>query len=427
MNDHFRDLFVRGQAAAKAGDEKEARFFLEWLISQDPPLEIKMDAWRCMAQICQDPQEKRKYLEDILSNNLGDAFARRELAILNGEMRVEDQVDPEKFTRRPSPSMTEKAAADRFICPQCGARMVYSPDGASLYCEHCTSRESINPESQSSNGLKENNFIVSLATGQGHQHPVAMRVLTCQGCGAVFLLSAEAITRTCPYCETPYAVHQIMSKELVAPAGIIPFEIDENRARAALSNWYHQNPIDPKPRFSRGKGMYIPAWTFDVGGTVSWSCQVYVNKTWKPKGGVNIVFYDDILIRASKFLPEMITPVFQSYQMGGLQSFDNRFLANWYAETYQIPAANASLEARKTVLDRERVKVESAVWEKHNEISINTSNMIVEAFKLVLLPIWWSQYEVEDKRFSVVINGQTGEVFAERPQGLIANFLDRIL
>ncbi len=425
MDDHFRDLFVRGQAAAKAGDEKEARFFLEWLISQDPPLEFKMDAWRCMVQISHDPQEKRKYLEEILSNNLGDAFARREIAILNGEMRVEDQVDPEKIIRYAAPPAAEKASADRFVCPQCGARMVYTPDGASLYCEHCTSRETIATDTNISE-LKENNFIVSLATGQGHQRPVTMRTLTCQGCGAVFLLAAEAITRTCPYCDTPYAIHQIMSKEVIAPVGVIPFQLDEKAARQALSKWYHTDPIEPQPRFSRGKGIYIPAWTFDVGGTISWSCQIYVNKTWKTRNGQNIILYDDLLIPASHCLPDKTTPVFQSYQMDGLQAYDSRYLANWNAETYQITAADASLEARKNALKLERAKIEAEIWEQHTEIGINTSNMLVEAFKLILLPIWWSQYQVEDKRYSVVINGQNGQVFAERPQSTIMQFLDRI-
>jgi len=40
---------------------------------------------------------------------------------------------------------------------------------------------------------------------------------------------------------------------------------------------------------------------------------------------------------------------------------------------------------------------------------------VVDSFRLLLLPVWLVTYTWGEKRFQVVINGQSGAVFGQKP------------
>lgn len=79
MSESVRDLLVRGTAAARAGDEKEATFFLEWMLDLDADLDQKIEAWYWLSRVSSDIKVKRNYLEDILANQPFHLLARRDL------------------------------------------------------------------------------------------------------------------------------------------------------------------------------------------------------------------------------------------------------------------------------------------------------------------------------------------------------------
>src|SRR5687768_9520937 len=95
MDDAGRDLLVRGIAAAKAGSRDEARFFLEKFLRQGNGSDARIQAWRYLAAIADDPDEKKEYLGLILASDPLDGLARRDLAVLNGTLDPDQIVDPE--------------------------------------------------------------------------------------------------------------------------------------------------------------------------------------------------------------------------------------------------------------------------------------------------------------------------------------------
>jgi len=105
------------------------------------------------------------------------------------------------------------------------------------------------------------------------------------------------------------------------------------------------------------------------------------------------------------------------FDLDGLVVYDSRYLADWPAETYQIPAANASLVARRQVLEEMRKQVTYGAFGQVKDVSVSSAGLIVEYFKLVLLPLWIGRYREadEEREYTVVVNGQTGGVTGERP------------
>ena len=90
-----------------------------------------------------EPAEKRRCLEEALAYNPGDMRCRRALALLDGKLKPEEIVNPDQVVQPAAALDPQKAAARRFICPQCGGRMTFAPDGKSLTCEYCESRQSL--------------------------------------------------------------------------------------------------------------------------------------------------------------------------------------------------------------------------------------------------------------------------------------------
>jgi hypothetical protein len=49
--------------------------------------------------------------------------------------------------------------------------------------------------------------------------------------------------------------------------------------------------------------------------------------------------------------------------------------------------------------------------------------MIVESYKLILVPLWMLHFKVEDTVYDVIINGQMGNVRGDRPQNVVGKLV----
>jgi tetratricopeptide (TPR) repeat protein len=406
------DLLSRGRAAAKAGEKAEARRYLERMLNLDPPTDERLEALYWLSESIDDPVEQRGLLEEILANNLGDARARRKLAILDGKLRPDEIVDPDRAAALTAGD-PQSVQTRSFTCPKCGGRMAFAPDGVSLVCDYCDGRQRIAAGPQA----EEDDFLVAMATAKAQNRPVSMQAVRCSGCGANFVLPPEVITQTCPYCQTPYAINQVEVRTLDAPDSILPFCLTAEQARAALKEWLEGDPPEGAVKLARPSGVYLPVWLFNMGGQVDWNGYVYKNKQRVPVSGTRVVGRQNLLIPAAKRLPDPLAPALRGYDLDALQPYDARYLAGIPAETFQVAAGDASLEARQMALQLEsRAALESELDRSVSDFSLRTTHMLVEGYRLALVPLWLAYYMVDERRYDVAINGQTGAVTGERPE-----------
>ena len=426
MSESVRDLLMRGIAAAKAGDKDEARFFLQWVLRMEASEDQEWDAWYYLSKVTDNPVEKRDYVENILARNPRDPAARRELAILDGQLDPSQIVDPDRMPRAESET-PQAADARRFVCSQCGARMVFAPDGQSLVCEYCGSRRAI--PSADAAGLEERDLLLTLASAQGHTRPVAQQVVACQGCGASFVLPPETLSLTCPFCGSAHAVRQTESRDLIAPDGIIPFAVTQDQAWERILQWLRTAGLDGCAPETPA-GVYLPVWVFNVGGEVGWHGEARKQGMIDhPLSGREPVLQSGVLIPASRKLPRGLADVMETFRLDGLIAYDARYLADWPAETYEISVSDASLEARRKSLTQARAEIVNLVEADivPDSVTLNSIGLAVESFRLILVPMWSSRYTAEDRRFAVVVNGQTGDVRGERPLRGIRKWLTDLL
>jgi len=423
-NDSVRDLLVRGIAAAKSNSKEEARFYLEWVTrSSDAQEDQLIEACRALAEISEDPKEKRNWLEQVLSNNPSDPEARRALALLNGELKPEEIVDP---NRVPAPTSTQPLQMHRFVCPKCAGKMAFTPDGNTLKCEYCGTQQSLLNALDGGIMAQEQDFIVALATAKGHTTPTAVRSIKCHGCGASFVLSPEMISGKCPYCESAYAIEQAETRELIEPEAIVPFAITQDRALKTELDWFRKEGLRLRAEPAPPAGIYMPAWTFDVGGQLSYSYQVYENKRLIQKTGNWVVFENDLIVPASHNLSAVLSEEITHFILDGIKPYDIGYLANWLAETYEISVSDASLVARSRAFEKGKREITQGVFSSALNMQISSTGLAVDSFKLILVPLWVTYYAMEGKKRWIVINGWNGNLRAEEPHKGVSGWLSHL-
>jgi hypothetical protein len=234
---------------------------------------------------------------------------------------------------------------------------------------------------------------------------------------------------------------------MIPPEGVIPFGVSHQEARRAFHEWFKGQGLRGKAKVTPVRGHYLPAWTFDLSGEIRWKCYaerdeslgvdtggIFVSFSGTGRAqrsvreeGSHLVYEDDVVVPASHKLPaDLIVEEAPRFSLDDLVPYNESYLADWPAEVYEIPVSDASLVARRTVLERTRRLVQTrvnATLRNVKDLQLNTSGVVVESFKLILLPVWIARYRHEDAVYHVLVNGQTGKVRAQVPRNWLQLFI----
>ena len=435
-SDYAKELLRSGIIDAKTGSKDTARRYLDRAIYMAGSHDVLAEAWFWMSEVIDEPTEKRKALENCLSHDLHHTRARRSLAILDGKLKAGDVINPDKLPA--VPDGLRETQADRFMCPKCGGRMAFSPDGSSLVCDYCTRQ---NPLGAGSGTENEKDFIVAMATMKGHGKPLQEQVFHCNGCGAEFILPPNQISSNCAYCDSPHVVSYEKTNDIIAPNSILPFAIDQKRATRVLIEWVEKNQIKPEKKVDIPRGVYLPMWTFDLGGEIDYSGEIveYEHNVFTGERERKVirvedkypVMVNDLALPASRKLSQVFMKLLPAFDLSALKEYDPRYLASWLAELYDVPMADASLDARSMAFK----KIKKQMPHLLGNITLtraSSANMLVESFKLALLPVWMTELPFDGRQHLVLINGQSGVVASDlsekdEEQGGLFDFLADLL
>lgn len=420
IDDYGQQLLKSGIIDAKSGNPESARRYLDRALYMSSDHDVLAEAWFWMSEVIEDPAEKRKALENCLAHDLQHARARRSLALLQGKLKAGELIDPDHLPS--APAALRSANAERFMCPRCGGRMSFAPDGQSLVCEYCTRNQKFTAQPGTA---EEKDFLIAMATARGHGRPLEQQVFHCEGCGCEFILPPGQISYTCVYCGSPQVIHWNPEEQILAPDGIIPHAFDRDRAASMLSDWIQANRISLEKQMDPPRGAYLPLWTFDMGGEIEYTG--VVNETEEdifgkrsrlsePRrvSGAYPVQVNDLPIPASRKLSAVFVKLIPTYELRGVKPYDPRYLASWPAEVYDIPLAEASLDARAHSLARYKRDL-PALLDPLKIISTSSAKMTVDSFRLNLLPVWVTELLFGGRARLVLVNGQNGVVAGDLP------------
>ncbi len=424
----FEDTLRDGITAAKNDSRKLARRLLERCTRMDPH-----DArpWLWLTEIADDPDEKREYLESALAADPNNILARRGLALLTGKIKQEDLL-PIGDGVQPRQNLEPVAAQTKkyLACSQCGGETEFNPQSQSLRCKYCGFEHEIDAQLAADRSEQVLEFV--LPTPRAHHWAEVQHHLNCKKCGADSLWPTGQRALRCPFCGSNQLIESQETKNLVDPHVIGPIQIDETKALQLVKNWLGVGwftPDDLSTSVSNQKTSlrpaYYPFWTFDGTLELHWRCEVNEGSSddprWVSRSGVEYQMFDDMLVPGSKSITRQQTEKIGPFKLKEVVEFVPEFLAGWPALTYDISLADATLAARENVIRKFRRAMHRKILphrQKRN-LSTGTHRWSGMTFKYVLLPLWVGTYQYKGQNYSILINGQTGEINGQKPRDTV--------
>ncbi len=194
-----------------------------------------------------------------------------------------------------------------------------------------------------------------------------IEVTHCPACNAIVLLEDKVVTDRCPYCSTltwrtcRFCVAETDDDPAGGRAAV---QGGQPRSHRKPSRAWLGKPVVSPPNALRKlanlgqlNGIYVPFWTFDsmtythytgLRGDNYWETETYTEtnaqgqtetKTrqvmrtlWTPVAGEVRHFFDDVLICASKGLPEEYRTKVMPRELKGLEEFKPDFLSGFKTE-----------------------------------------------------------------------------------------------
>lgn len=338
------------------------------------------------------------------------------------------------------------AEEHRWPCTQCGADLRFAPGQTRLTCDFCghvqeipmagtQARRGAFTEHPLSQGLSD-----SLPEGALDE----VRSVSCPSCGAVVEFQGADHAQECPFCDTPVVV-DTGSHRRIKPQAVLPFQLDERQARAALIAWlgrlwFAPNGLTQYTRAGRAMtGIYVPYWTFDaasesdyrgakgvhyyetrwvtvtVNGRSERRQQQMQKTRWYPAAGRVARDFDDVLAIASTSLPQAMADRLEPWDLARLAPFSPDYLAGFQAEGYTVVLSDGHDTARTKMAAVITQDVRRDIGGDEQRIDRIDTRYWDETFKHILLPVWMAAYKYNGKSYRFLVNGQSGEVQGERP------------
>jgi hypothetical protein len=313
-----------------------------------------------------------------------------------------------------TPLQNAAPKARYFPCRQCGADFEFSATDQGLKCPYCGHIEKVprTKEDIEEFGLQE--YLAADKKPRGYSS------------------EGKDITVTEDRAQT-------RQEQAIQAEAVLPFRVTKDTAVESFKKWisglwFAPSALKRMAYMQDIEGIYRPCWTFDSytashyngeRGDYYYETERYtvvengkqvtktrqVRKTrWSWRSGMHEEFFDDVIVHAGRPI-EWDT----QYDLRGLVPFDPKYLAGWQGERYSVMPEQGWAKAKQFIEQALFQTVRKLIGgDEQRNISVSTRHVGVK-FKLILLPLFLSSYQYGRKIYRFQVNGQSGEVYGQRP------------
>jgi DNA-directed RNA polymerase subunit RPC12/RpoP len=297
-----------------------------------------------------------------------------------------------------------------------------------LVCEYCGT---IHPtEKKRVAGEVEQSIDFVMPTTRAHRWAEAQQQVSCAQCGAISLLPPAQKADRCPYCGSQRFLTAAGAVELIDPHAIALMKIDAKITGQKVKEWFRQGAFTPDDLANRSRNLqmrpaYYPFWAFDGTLEVAWHCEVNEGSNraphWVMRSGNSAKMFDDVLVPGIKAISVGDLKLIEPYDLQDLFAFSPDFLIGWTALAYDLPLADASLQARERVVKllRNSLEAEIVPGRQKRNVTLGAGNWSGLMYKLILLPLWMGHYEYRGRKYGLFVNGQNGKVGGQKPRDTV--------
>ncbi len=327
-------------------------------------------------------------------------------------------------------------------CPNCGATVTYDPNTLSMTCEYCGYHKDL-PKPEEGKEIEEIDFS-SAKIRENQNWGTKKKAVVCKMCGAETLYDEAQTAASCPYCGSTSVMPVDDDENVMAPGGVVPFEIDNAKAAKLFKSWISGKFFAKSDaKNCEGKdfnGIYLPYWTYDSDTTSSYNASLGFDYTVKQRGsdgkmhnvtktrwqnytGVYEEFIDDQIVYASKKTNNPYIEQVSQFDFSKLRQYSPEFIAGFVAERYTLGLDEGWTKAKTFIASTLKSNLGNKLRKQYHadrvgNIQLSTSYDNV-TFKYILAPIWIANFRYGDKVYNFVVNGQTGKIAGKYPISIL--------
>ncbi len=332
-----------------------------------------------------------------------------------------------------------------YPCTQCGGELEFAIGVQKLQCPFCGNVQEIVEDA--GRDVAEQDFRSALAALQsGALDRTGIQVagekeVVCQNCGGHTTFTGSLTATRCPYCATPIQrddIHDAPAR--LAVDGVLPFQVAEPDARAAIdewisSRWFAPNEFKKYSTTGSFTSVYCAYFTYDAMTTTRYTGQRGDNYTvtvgsgenrrtetrtrWSFRSGTVRNQFDDIPILANEGFERKRIEALEPWPTQAAKPFSAEYVAGHLCRTYDHGVDECFAPAKARIEDEVRATVRRDIGGDQQRIQSMSVAYDRVTFKHLLLPIWLLTVMYQQRPFQVFINGVTGEVHGQRPWSTI--------
>ncbi|HET6613425.1 MAG TPA: hypothetical protein VFG83_15615 [Kofleriaceae bacterium] len=266
--------------------------------------------------------------------------------------------------------------------------------------------------------------------------------VTCSECGASITVDVTLRSATCPYCASPQIVEQPAAPG-PEPLFVLPFTVVRETAELTARRWLKGRSMWApsglaKALIAKPQGIYVPAYLYNAIAYSTYSARIgeeyldtetytdsegnhhtrTVTRTeWHSLTGRRAEYAADIVVTASRGLPNDELQAIEPFNFGLLRRYDPALVSGWVTEAPSFaPHECVSTAGREAT---ERIANSLAGFlpgDKHSDGQVS-SQLAEAAAELLLAPVWVmsARYAKDKPPVRILVNGQTGKVAGHAP------------
>ena len=259
----------------------------------------------------------------------------------------------------------------------------------------------------------------------------------CPGCGATTVFDATDTAACCPYCGSTQVMPVDDQADAMAPGGVVPFEISQQKASQLFKSWikgkfFAPNAAKKSCEAKNFSGVYLPFWTYDSQTTSPYQVELgYRHERTNSKGetetyyeykhfsGIYEKFVDDEVVYGSKRTDNPFINSVKNFDFKKIRPYSPEFIAGFLAERYTVGLDDGWQLAKNQIKNTLRGEIGQYEKQRQHADTVDSVNFNTDfskvTFKYVLAPIWIANYRFNNEVYNFVVNGQTGKIAGKSP------------
>ena len=329
-----------------------------------------------------------------------------------------------------------------YKCPNCGGTIRFDPETQEMGCPHCRSViniEALKVMDEEIGQNREPESVVWVYEGDEWREGElqGMAVYSCNTCGGEIVGDETLGATFCPFCRTPVVMTRTFAG-MSRPDMVIPFKLGRDAALNALRQHYLGKKLLPKTfkdenNMEEIKGLYVPFWLFDADVDARIEFNAKKSRTWSDDKydytetsvfratRAGSVGFRQVPVDGSKIMDDTLMESIEPYSMEEAVDFRSTYLAGYFANKYDIDAAQSNERANERMINS-TVSVFAATVNSYNMVTPLSKNISLESggVHYALFPVWLLSTRWKGKSFIFAMNGQTGRFIGDLPLDRIA-------